>query len=360
MHSLSLELGQNLTHATAGARAAPPGAHAAVGCRELAPPQVLVPRAHAGGSRRHRGSPPEGIAGGSPPEGLAGTCRLRCSRGPRHPGGAHAERSRWELTLPQGLAGGARAAPSKGLAPVPHRSQDPLESEESVEEVSMDIVEGEANEPEFITAIATDGSGWKLTYYAWKRVRHFRTKYGALEVMLGKSGFAWDDTRKMLRCEKRQYDDHCKKNHEAKGLYGIAFPYYDTLAAIYGRDIATGEGAEGVAEAMSNMEKEIALEDVQDQDDVEERACIETPRRSVDSTSSCSKKRKKDNVKLKDSSSGDRFLDMFVDVQGELKSVCKNVGTMAESMMREAEVQEKIVSEEDTQQKLQNRAILEL
>ncbi|KAG8096428.1 hypothetical protein GUJ93_ZPchr0013g37369 [Zizania palustris] len=185
-------------------------------------------------------------------------------------------------------------------------------------------------------------------------------KYGALEVMLGKSGFAWDDTRKMLQCEKQQYDDHCKKNHEAKGLFGIAFPYYDTLAAIYGRDIATGEGAEGVAEAVSNMEKEIALEDVRDQDDVEERACIETPRRSVDSTSSCSKKRKKDNVKLKDSSLGDRFLDMFVDVQGELKSVCKHVGTMAESMMREAEVQDKIVSEEDTQQKLQNRAILEL
>ncbi|KAG8084117.1 hypothetical protein GUJ93_ZPchr0010g9731 [Zizania palustris] len=31
-----------------------------------------------------------------------------------------------------------------------------------------------------------------------------------------------------------------------------------------------------------------------------------------------------------------------------------------ESMMREAQAQEKIVSEEDTQQKLQNRAILEL
>ncbi|KAG8059939.1 hypothetical protein GUJ93_ZPchr0002g24892 [Zizania palustris] len=108
------------------------------------------------------------------------------------------------------------------------------------------------------------------------------------------------------------------------------------------------------------MKKEIALEDVRDQDDIEERACIETPRRSVDSTSSCSKKRKKYSVKLKDSSSGDRFLDMFVDVQGELKSVCKHVGTMAESMMRVAEVQEKIVSEEDTQQKLQNRAILEL
>lgn len=32
-------------------------------------------------------------------------------------------------------------------------------------------------------------------------------------------------------------------NPDAKGLYGITFPYFDTLAAIYGKDIATGEGA---------------------------------------------------------------------------------------------------------------------
>ena len=42
------------------------------------------------------------------------------------------------------------------------------------------------------------------------RARHFRTKYRALEQMLNRSGFTWDDTKKMLQCEKRQYDKHCK------------------------------------------------------------------------------------------------------------------------------------------------------
>jgi hypothetical protein len=42
------------------------------------------------------------------------------------------------------------------------------------------------------------------------RLRYFKTKYGTLEQMLSKSGFTWDDNKKMLQCEKQQYDDHCK------------------------------------------------------------------------------------------------------------------------------------------------------
>jgi hypothetical protein len=41
-------------------------------------------------------------------------------------------------------------------------------------------------------------------------LRYFKTKYGALEQMLSKSGFTWDDSKKMLQCETQQYEDHCK------------------------------------------------------------------------------------------------------------------------------------------------------
>ncbi|KAE8797160.1 hypothetical protein D1007_27713 [Hordeum vulgare] len=77
------------------------------------------------------------------------------------------------------------------------------------------------------------------------RVRHFRKKFGALEVVISKSGFTWDGNRKMIQCEKAQYEEHCKNHKEAKGLYGVSFPYFEQLAAIYGKDIATGENAEG-------------------------------------------------------------------------------------------------------------------
>nr|XP_034601290.1 uncharacterized protein LOC117861875 [Setaria viridis] len=92
------------------------------------------------------------------------------------------------------------------------------------------------------------------------RVRHFKIKFRALEVMLNKSGFNWDENRKMLQCEKTQYEAHCKYHHEEKGLYGVAFPYYDSLAAIYRSDIATSEGVEGLSEAVGNIEKELAVE----------------------------------------------------------------------------------------------------
>ncbi|BAD73431.1 hypothetical protein [Oryza sativa Japonica Group] len=182
----------------------------------------------------------------------------------------------------------------------------------------------------------------------------------------------------MIQCEKQQNDDHCRKNNEAKGLYGVAFPHYDTLAAIYGKHIATGEGAEGLGEAVANMEKEI-VQDIQDEEDEEDEERVSremprrsidsaaarrsidsaTPRQSIDSTASSSKKRKKDSNKLKNTLSSDPFMDVFANVQGDLRDVTKHVGAMVASMQREAEIQEKAMAEEDPLQKIQNEAILE-
>uniref|UniRef100_K3YLK2 MLLE-like domain-containing protein n=1 Tax=Setaria italica TaxID=4555 RepID=K3YLK2_SETIT len=108
------------------------------------------------------------------------------------------------------------------------------------------------------------------------RVRHFKIKFRALEY-----------------------------HHEEKGLYGVAFPYYDSLAAIYRSDIATSEGAEGLSEVVGNIEKELAVEG------------------------------------------------------GDLKGVATNIGKMAAVMEREVVVQEKN-SKEDHQQKLREKATTEL
>ncbi len=135
------------------------------------------------------------------------------------------------------------------------------------------------------------------------------------------------------------------------------------------------------------MEKEI-VRDIQDEEDEEdeERVSRETPRRSVDSsaprrsidsaaprriidsaaprrsidsTASSSKKRKKDSNKLKHTLSSDPFMDVFANVQGDLRDVTKHVGVMVASMQHEAEIQEKAMVEEDPLQKIQNEAILE-
>ncbi|RCV31043.1 hypothetical protein SETIT_6G144800v2 [Setaria italica] len=193
------------------------------------------------------------------------------------------------------------------------------------------------------------------------RVRHFRTKFGALEVMLNKSGFNWDENRKMLQCEKTQYEAHCKFHPEAKGLYGVVFPYYDSLAAVYGSDIATGEGAKGLSEAVGNIEKELVVEGGNPQEEEEDMMSRETPRHSTDSASS-SLKRWKTDRKGKDhvsTTSSDPILDMLHEVQGDLKGVATNMGKMAAVMEHEVAGQEKNFKE-DHQQKLREKATAKL
>ncbi|XP_044950630.1 uncharacterized protein LOC123400976 [Hordeum vulgare subsp. vulgare] len=153
------------------------------------------------------------------------------------------------------------------------------------------------------------------------RVRHFRKKFGALEVMISKSGFTWDGNRKMIQCEKAQYEEHCKNHNEAKGLYGVSFPYFEQLAAIYGKDIATGENAEGFGEAVGNLEKEIAMEEEENEE--EDMISTGTARRSIDTCSidtTSSKRQKKEPRPKRATGTSDPFAAMLQDVNNQLNS----------------------------------------
>ncbi|VAI71939.1 unnamed protein product [Triticum turgidum subsp. durum] len=190
------------------------------------------------------------------------------------------------------------------------------------------------------------------------RVRHFRTKFGALEVMLSKSGFTWDGNWKMIQCEKAQYEAHCKIHSEAKGLYGVPFPYFEQLAAIYGKDIATGENAEGFGEAVGNLENEIAMEEEEHEE--EDLISTGTARQSVDTRSmdgTSSKRQRKEPRPKRVTGPSDPFAAMLQDVNRQLNNVTQYVGTMAASlsasMAREA-------AQEDPQQKSKEKAISEL
>ena len=65
---------------------------------------------------------------------------------------------------------------------------------------------------ESVLAQKLPSSGLTAMPHIESRVRHFRTKYGAIEVMLALSGFSWDENRKMIQCEKQAYDNYCVVN----------------------------------------------------------------------------------------------------------------------------------------------------
>jgi hypothetical protein len=149
-----------------------------------------------------------------------------------------------------------------------------------------------------------------------------------------------------------------QNNSDAKGLYGVSFPYYNELSMVYSKDMATGEGAEDMTDAVKNLEEELVCVNANDEEVAEDMTSVETPRRSVDSTSSSSKKRKKLWKGMKTASS-DPLLDVFNEVSGDLKVATMSIGKMVQAMDREASNQEK-ARDEDPQQKLREKAINEV
>ncbi|XVF81134.1 hypothetical protein PTKIN_Ptkin15bG0132100 [Pterospermum kingtungense] len=84
------------------------------------------------------------------------------------------------------------------------------------------------------------------------RVKTLKKQYNAIAKMLALgSGFQWDDVEKCLTASKDVFDDWSHPN--AKGLMNTAFPHYDDCATIFGRDRATGLGAETAGDAVEQI-----------------------------------------------------------------------------------------------------------
>lgn len=63
---------------------------------------------------------------------------------------------------------------------------------------------------EAVLAERLPNSGISAVPHIDSRVRNFRKKIGAIKLMLKNSGFTWDDNKKMIQCERSQYEAHCK------------------------------------------------------------------------------------------------------------------------------------------------------
>ncbi|KAL2926566.1 Propionate--CoA ligase [Bienertia sinuspersici] len=75
--------------------------------------------------------------------------------------------------------------------------------------------------------------------------------------MLSISGFGWDAEKKMLQVEKAVFDEWVKTHKKAKGLFGVPFTHFDTLAEIYVKDKATGDASESFVGAIEDMDQQI-------------------------------------------------------------------------------------------------------
>ncbi|KAK9713818.1 hypothetical protein RND81_06G053100 [Saponaria officinalis] len=89
------------------------------------------------------------------------------------------------------------------------------------------------------------------------KIKWFKDKYNVLTEMFRTFGFSWDDEKHMIKYERQSYDDFCRQNKNAHGLWNVFFPYFDKLAIIYGPDRATGTNSETFAQAVDNQQNKV-------------------------------------------------------------------------------------------------------
>nr|GEU67681.1 hypothetical protein [Tanacetum cinerariifolium] len=116
--------------------------------------------------------------------------------------------------------------------------------EESETELLLDVLQDMANDP------------------SWKTDNGFRSNYlGEVHrrILAKRPDFAKivsPHIESKVACEKQWYENYCKNHKEARGLWDVPFPYFNKLELVYGKDRATGKGAEGFEDAIHNLENE--------------------------------------------------------------------------------------------------------
>ncbi|KAM3371446.1 hypothetical protein ACQJBY_018706 [Aegilops geniculata] len=185
---------------------------------------------------------------------------------------------------------------------------------------------------ESLLAQRLPGRGIKASPHIDSRLKVLKRKFHTIKEMLASPGFSWDGSRKVVRCEKQRYDEYCKDNPRARGMYGVPFPHFDVFDAVYGKDRAAREVVEVSEEATADMENGNTSE-AGDDDGEEDQMSTGPSCRSVDATSSYEKQKKcKYGCKRKRTESNCHSPDTLKDVRDHYQSASQHVDTMAEAM----------------------------
>ncbi|KAG6479961.1 hypothetical protein ZIOFF_063438 [Zingiber officinale] len=111
---------------------------------------------------------------------------------------------------------------------------------------------------EKLMAAKMPSSNLNATPHIESRCKLLNRQLHAINEMLNhSSGFEWNNIGKCITTTKDIFDDWVKSHPIAIGLRNKEFPHFDELMSMWGKDRATGAGAE----TLTNVIKEINLYD---------------------------------------------------------------------------------------------------
>nr|DAD35321.1 TPA_asm: hypothetical protein HUJ06_005961 [Nelumbo nucifera] len=190
------------------------------------------------------------------------------------------------------------------------------------------------------------------------RVKWLKQKYFAIVQMLKENGCKWDDTKKMIRCEKEWYDRWCKAHKDANGLYGMKFKWFWELGKIYDKDREMGQLVETFEDDVQYIEMEEAENDVahfsSDEDNLGEEGQLVTLVSKSTTASTSTKKKKKEQQTLKgNEAKKQRAMQpinleaQFLTAIGKFESLMQDIGiqlrTLATMMAHEDERKQQLI-----------------
>ncbi|XP_047326607.1 uncharacterized protein At2g29880-like [Impatiens glandulifera] len=112
--------------------------------------------------------------------------------------------------------------------------------------------------------IAFPGTDLRPTPHIDSKIKVWKRIYTAVDRMRTLSGFGWNDIHKSITCDDDAvWEAHVKVDPNAHGLRDKSLPFYEDWCIVFGKDRATGEFAEGPAEAMAAMENEVETNDIE-------------------------------------------------------------------------------------------------
>ncbi|KAG6476592.1 hypothetical protein ZIOFF_065837 [Zingiber officinale] len=107
---------------------------------------------------------------------------------------------------------------------------------------------------EKLMAAKVPSSNLKATPHIESRYKLLKRQFHAINEMINhSSGFGWNDVLKCITASKDVFDDWVKSHPAAIGLRNKKFPHLDDLMFVWGKDRATGAGAETPADAVEEI-----------------------------------------------------------------------------------------------------------
>lgn len=172
------------------------------------------------------------------------------------------------------------------------------------------------------------------------KIKIWKKHYNSVSGMLATSGFGWNDTEKRIDVESDSvWEAYVRRDTDAKHLRNKTFPYFDEWIQIFGKDRATGEFAEGPADAVEamNAEEDVLLHGLADNDTfIEQMGVNSHTGEGMDCSNSATQRACESSAKKKDkkrSRSDDdvveelsMFADKLVDVMGKTNEKLEFIG----------------------------------